>query len=151
MEMGNVVKVINPNLKSYMKEGITQYLKCEFPKTWEVKLDDGQWITIKESNLSIVTSPDAYPEDEQMTSTDDGKYLAFVHYHDYDRNPTDLEGALELFDEEELGASDLTVYGTKDEILERILDDSDLHSYENAFIILNQNVYPLKKSVNVDW
>lgn len=153
MNIGDRVVVTNPKLKTYLTEGVIQSLRYSFPgNSWEVLLETGKWITIKESNLEKVTEQ-FIGNVQPMENTDNSKYLAFVHYHDYDRNPESIEDALDMFNEEDIGSPELTVYGTKEEILDRIADDdsSSFSSYENAFIIINQTVYPLKKSVTVDW
>jgi len=151
MSIGDRVVVTNPKLKTYLTEGVILSLKHSFPdNAWEVLLETGKRITIKESNLEKVTEQ-SIGNVQPMGSIDNCKYLAFVYYHYHDSNPTTLEQALDMFNEEEIGQPELVVYGTKDEILERILDDQAHHSYENAFILLNQDVYPVETSIQVNW
>ena len=149
MKVGDRVVVSDPKLKSYLKTGVIQSLAYAYPENiWEVRLNDRKWITIKESKLEVANSVD---EDQMMTSVDSQKYLAFVHYHDFDRNPESIEDALDMFDEAELGQPELTVYGTKEEILQHIIDNGDYVSYENVFIIINQDIYPVETSISVKW
>lgn len=151
MNIGDRVVVTNPKLKTYLTEGVIQSLRYSFPdNTWDVLLDTMHWITIKESNLEKVTEQ-FIGNVQPMRSTDNEKYLAFVHYHDSDQNPTDLEEVLCLLDEEDIGRPDLAVYGTKEEILGRIANDCSFTSYDNAFIIINQTVYPIVRALSVNW
>lgn len=149
MNIGDWVMVANPKLASHGKTGTIKELMYTLPITWIVKLGNGNSISIKECNLKLVNASSELYKDTEVTN--DTKYLAFVHYHDMTDNVNNLEEATNTFNEEELGQPEMTVYGTKDEIIKRIKEDPELSSYNHCFVIIGNEVYPVETSVYINW
>jgi len=134
MEIGSRVVVSDPGLKTHGRQGVVianiQY--SQDANIWTVRLDHGVSINISESKLSDVGG------------------LAYVHYHDRLENPSDIHEAVGLFGEVGM-TPDLVVYGPREEIIKRIMEDGEIHSYRNAFVIVRDRVYPVVHHVEVDW
>ena len=80
----------------------------------------------------------------QSTSVSDVGGLAYVHYHDRLENPSDIHEAVGM-------TPDLVVYGPREEIIKRIMEDGEIHRHRNAFVIVRDRVYPVVHHVEVDW
>jgi len=148
MNVGDRVFVKNPKLKTFREEGIIRDLHFLSPEKYcEVQLESGKYITIKESNLKLLTSQ---PKDTSM-SIDNQRYIAYVHYHDANDNPTSIDEVMARFDEDEIAEPNLVIFGTKEEVLKRIIDDGEYATYAHTFILIGNEVYPVEQKLFVNW
>jgi len=137
MEIGSRVVVSDPRLKTHGRQGVITNIHYSYPENiWTVRLNHGVSINISESKLSDVGGSDSV--------------LAYVHYHDGLENPSDIHEVVGLFGEEGM-IPDLVVYGSREEINRRIMEDGEISSYRNAFVIVRDRVYPVVHHVEVDW
>lgn len=143
------VRVIKRGLASYGRTGIVERVDYPYNGVIVVNLTDSHKsnrISIRHEKLSPMNV-----DCGMAMSEDDELHLAFIHFHDGGQNPTSISDAVRMFSTDELGQPELTVYGTKDDIIKEIEADGEIHSYENCFIILGTSVYPVKKEIKVDW
>lgn len=148
-EISDKVYVSNPTLSTHGCCGIVtgivfrggiRKLKVTLSKTT---------ILIKPSNL--IKADSDLTTNRTKTEKGNQKYLAFVHFHEEEYNPTSIEEACDQFSMDELGSPELTLYGTKDEISDSIIENHDHSSCEKVFIILGNEVYPVKFKMEINW
>lgn len=144
-EVKDKVRVNDHNLATYGRTGTVVRTDYPYNGLIVVKFDDTQnptSATIRHEKLSHMNS---------SSTTDQTAYLAFVHYHDDDDNPTNLSEAISMFTLDELGQPELTLYDTKDEILNEIRNDVDFPSYRYCFIVMDNEVYPVETEIKINW
>lgn len=135
---GDRVVVLRKGLKTTGEVGTVVSVYGAYHDSYvEVRLDCGYYSTYKDNALGMFDSKSAVE-----THDSDGLAAYFLYFHDHDENPRSLKEAKEKFRLEE---PDAVVFDLK----EAIEAAHDSVGYENGFILVNNKVYPITKTVSV--
>lgn len=151
IELYDEVCVSNASLKTHGQYGKVTRIIPMTGGMVAVKLYSDKTISIHPRNLNKINT--VMSTASTKTQNHKPKYLAFVYFHSDPENPTTISEACDSFNENKLGDPELTIYGTKEEILDKIVSDKRHLTFNNTFIILASDVCPVQRKITsyMDW
>ena len=141
IRIGDLVTVNNPKLKSHDMTGSVHYTD-QF--TAYVKLENGRF---NEFRLDNLVKAEEQPVMKSQNS--DKKFLATLYMHDGDANPQSMEELWRDRDSWFLAEPQDVFYGTRDEIREWVENHQEIGGYENAFVIIDSEIYHINTQVHL--
>lgn len=137
---GDRVKVIRQGIKTTGQKGTVEFA---YGPSWddsvEVRLDGGYYATYKQEALEKVT---AAPKSTSSAKDTNETVVYFVYLHDNKENPKTLEEAKNKFCLDE-------PYAVVFDVNEAVEAAKEGFDSDNGFILANNKIYPISKSVSV--
>jgi len=137
IRIGDLVTV--KKLKSHGMTGIVHWTDR---LTAYVNLENGRFNQFRVDNLV-----EAEEQPVMKSQNSDKKFLAMLHMHDDDANPQSMEELWKECDIWALAEPQDVFYGTRDQIREWVENHEDIGAYDNAFVIIDSEIYHINTQV----